>query len=118
MPACVKYTGVATEAFQRITVLERENGSGRSMWVSMLYCSEHAEPNYLAGLCMSVQSEGRHDISCVRMIWHYLGKAPNLRNVLSKCGIVDKSAEKVPDIILEGTNNSMRKDELILSPRI
>ena len=96
---------------------EREMGSGRSIWVSMLYCSEHAVPNYLAGLCMSMESEGRHDISCTRMIWNYLGKTPNLRSVLSMCGIVDRSVEKIPDIILDGTDNSMRRDELILSPR-
>ncbi|MDP5359080.1 MAG: hypothetical protein NWR52_02860, partial [Paracoccaceae bacterium] len=83
IPACVKYSGVAVESFQRMTVLEREMGSGRSIWVSMLYCSEHAVPNYLAGLCMSMESEGRHDISCTRMIWNYLGKTPNLRSVLS-----------------------------------
>jgi transcriptional regulator with XRE-family HTH domain len=117
IPACVKYSGVAVESFQRMTVLEREMGSGRSIWVSMLYCSEHAVPNYLAGLCMSMESEGRHDISCTRMIWHYLGKTPNLRSILSMCGIVDRSVEKIPDIILEGTDNSMRRDELILSPR-
>ncbi|SLN54892.1 Helix-turn-helix domain protein [Roseovarius albus] len=118
VPSRVKYIGVAMEAFQRITILEREVGSGRSLWASMLYCSEHAQPNYLSGLCMSVETEGRHDISCIRTVWQYLGTQPNLRDMLSKCGVVSKANENLPDIILEGTDNSRRPEELTLYPRI
>jgi len=118
VPSRVKYTGVAMEAFQRITILEREIGSGRSIWATMLYCSEQDTPNYLSGLCMSVETEARHDISCIRGVWHYLGEKPNLRQSLEMCGIVDQSTETIPDIILEGTDNSRREGELILFPRI
>ncbi len=118
VPSRVKYLGVAMEAFQRITILEREVGSGRSIWATMLYCSEQETPNYLSGLCMSVETEARHDISCIRGVWQYLGKKPDLRKALKTCGIVDQSVETVPDIILEGTDNSRREGELILFPRI
>ncbi len=118
VPSRVKYTGVALEAFQRITILEREIGSGRSIWATMLYCSEQDPPNFLSGLSMSVETEARHDISCVRGVWQYLGKNPDLRQALKLCGIVDQDAEDIPEIVLEGTDNSLRQGELILSPRI
>lgn len=118
VPACVKYTGVVMEAFQRITVLEREAGRGRSIWATMLYSTEQLQPTFLSGLSMSVATEGSHEISCVRTVWHYLGKDPDLRMVLSRCGIVDSSIEDVPEIITEGTDNSRRDSEPILVPRI
>lgn len=118
VPARVKYTGVVMEAFQRITILEREVGSGRSIWATMLYCSDQDMPNYLSGLCMSVETEARHDISCIRTVWHYLGKKPDLRQALKMCGIVNQNAEIVPDIVREGTDNSRREGELILFPRM
>ncbi|MGB5837534.1 MAG: helix-turn-helix transcriptional regulator [Albidovulum sp.] len=118
VPSRVRYTGVAMEAYQRITILEREMGSGRSIWASMLYCSEHHTPTFLSGLCMSVETEARHDISCVRVVWQYLGKKPDLRRAVSMCGIVDQSVEAVPEIILEGTDNSRREGEQVLYPRI
>ncbi|WP_299881419.1 helix-turn-helix transcriptional regulator [uncultured Sulfitobacter sp.] len=116
-PTTVKYSGIALEAVQRITVLEREEGSGRSLWATMLFCSDQQRPSYLSGLCMMAETQGRMDINCVRTVWHYLGSDPNLRQALQMCGSVDQSSESVPDIILECTDNSLRENEPVMAPR-
>ena len=116
-PSTVKYSGIALEAVQRITILEREEGSGRSLWATMLFCSDQVRPNYLPGLSMMSETQGRMDINCVRTVWHYLGRKPNLREALQMCGTVDPSLETVPDIILECTDNSLRESEPVMAPR-
>ncbi len=116
-PSTIKYSGLVLEAMQRIAILEREEGNGRSLWVTMLFCSDQKQPSYLSGLCLMADTQGRMDINCVRTVWHYLGRDPNLREVLYMCGSVDQTAETVPDIILECTDNSLRENETIMAPR-
>jgi len=116
-PSTVKYSGIALEAVQRITILEREAGSGRSLWATMLFCSDQPKPSYLSGLTLMAETQGRQDINCIRTVWHYLGCNPNLREALQKCGTVDQTAETVPDIILECTDNTLRDNEPVMAPR-
>ena len=116
-PSTVKYSGIVLEAVQRIMILEREEGSGRSIWATMLFCSDQSHPSYLSGLCLMADTQGRLDINCIRVVWQYLGTDPNLRTALQKCGIVDHSLEDVPDIILECTDNTLRENETVMAPR-
>lgn len=116
-PSTVKYTGIVLEAVQRIMVLEREEGSGRSLWATMLFCSDQQQPNFLSGLCMMAETQGRMDINCIRTVWQYLGRTPNLRVALKNCGIVNQSSEEVPDVILECTDNRLRENETVMAPR-
>lgn len=116
-PSTVKYSGIVLETVQRIMILEREDGSGRSLWATMLFCSDQPHPSYLSGLCLMADTQGRLDINCIRTVWQYLGVDPDLRTALQKCGIVDQSSEDVPDIILECTDNSLREDETVMAPR-
>ncbi len=118
LPATLKYTGIAIEGFQRIAVFEREQGVGRSLHVTFLYASEQAAPSYLPGLTMSSTPEGSHHIYCVRTVWHYLGRKPNLREALGKCGVVDLTVETLPDIVIEYTDNRMREGDTVLMPRL
>ncbi|MGB7244648.1 MAG: helix-turn-helix transcriptional regulator [Sulfitobacter sp.] len=118
VPAMTKYRGFATEAFNSITVYEREQGAGRSLWVYMLYGAVNMSPDYLIGLQMSTDIEVPHEIQCIRTVWKYLGRKPNLREALGQCGIVDTDRETVPDIVVEGINNAHRENEFGFSPRV
>ncbi len=117
LPATLKYEGIALEGHKRIVLYEREQGVGRSLFATFLYASEHTEPTYLPGLMISLAPEGAHDITCVRTVWQYLGRKPNLRDALGKCGVIDHSVEVLPDIVIECTDNRMLEGDTVLRPR-
>lgn len=117
LPSTLKYQGIAVDGFRRIVLFEREVGVGRSLFATFLYASEHTTPSFLPGLVMSFTPEGAHDIACVRTVWQYLGKKPNLREALGKCGIVDHEVEPLPDIVIECTDNRLLEGEMVLMPR-
>ncbi len=116
-PSTVKYSGIVVETFQRLTIVEREEGSGRSIWATMLFCSDQSTPTYLSGLSMVAETQGRMDINCLRVVWHYLGRDPDLRGALRQCGIVDPAVDPVPEIVIECTDNSLRENEPTMAPR-
>lgn len=117
LPSTLKYTGVVLECFNQIVVFERERGSGRSIFTTYLYGSEYQYLNYLPGLMMNAMSDGAHHIYCIRVVWHYLGKNPNLRDALGQCGVINSEKETLADFIIECTDNRMLEGESILMPR-
>lgn len=117
VPSTLKYTGVVLEGFNRIVVVEREQAPGRSIFTSYLYGSDYGAPTYLSGLIMNLRPEGEHGISCVRTVWEPLGPAPNLRQALGKCGLVDPRVTPLPDIVTQFTENGMRIGETVFQPR-
>ncbi len=117
LPSTVKYTGVVLEAYHRIVVHEREQGAGQSLWTSMLFASEHAEPNFLSGLILGIVPEGSHEINAMRTVWQYLGKQPDLRQALSQCGLIDRDSSDIPAFVRDCADNTQVEGEQILSPR-
>lgn len=118
LPSILKYTGLVLEGHNRLVVCEREQIMGRALFVTILYASEQTAPTYLSGLMTSMSPEGAHEISCVRTVWHYLGKQPDLRKALRSCGVVDMRKEALPDIVVKCTDNRLVEGEDLLSPRV
>ncbi len=117
LPATLKYNGIVIEGFNRIVVYEREQGVGRSLFATFLYGSERATPTYLSGLVTGFAPEGSHNVHCLRVVWEYLGKNPDLRNALKKCGAVDLEQETLPDVVIACTDNRMTEGDMIYTPR-
>ena len=117
LPARLKYSGIVSEGCNRIVIYEREQGQGRSLNTTYLYPSEHEEPRYLPGLLVGFSSDGSQQINCIRTVWEYLGKKPNLRKALKKCGVLDRKAEKLPTFVEQGISNDMSDREIPFSPR-
>ncbi len=117
LPATLKYSGIVFEGFNRIVIYEREQGMGRSLFATFPYASERAAPTFLSGLFDGFAPEGSHDVHCLRTVWQYLGKAPDLRLALRKCGAVDQSQETFPDIVIASTDNRMLDNKAIFAPR-
>ena len=113
LPPRLKYTGVVLEAYRRIVVHEREQGTGRSLWANMVYASDHAEPTFLPGLALGMWAEGSHDINCVRTVWQYLGKEPNLRIAIGQCGLINQDSPDLPDFVRYCVDNTQQEDELV-----
>lgn len=117
LPATLKYSGIVMEGCNRIAIYEREKGQGRSLNATFLYPSEHGEPRYLPGLLVGFSAEGSQQISCIRTVWQYLGKQPDLRLALKKCGVVDRNTEQLPAFVEQGIGNDMTDTERLFSPR-
>ncbi len=117
LPSTLKYNGIVVEGFGRIAVYEREQGVGHSLFATFLYASDRAAPSFLSGLTSGFAPEGSHDVHCLRTVWQYLGKSPDLRFALRKCGAVDLSQETLPDFVIGGTDNRMSEGEAVFTPR-
>ncbi len=117
LPATLKYSGIVMEGCNRIAIYEREDGEGRSLNATFLYPSEHGKPRYLPGLLVGFCAEGSQQINCIRTVWQFLGKQPDLRQALKKCGVVDREQETLPAFVEQGIGNDMTADEKLFTPR-
>lgn len=117
LPGTLKYRGIVVESFDRIAVYEREQGVGQSVFATFLYASDRTAPTFLSGLTSGLSPEGSHDVHCLRTVWQYLGKTPDLRLALERCGAVDQSQETLPDVVISCTDNRMLDGEAVFAPR-
>lgn len=108
LPSVLKFTGLVFEGHQRIVVCEREQGFGRTMWTTMLFASDYAQPNYLPGVTLGMTPEGDHNIGAMRTVWHYLGKQPDLRKALRHLGVKALDASDLTEFVISGTDNSRK----------
>ncbi len=116
LPETVKYVGVATESQGNLVCIEREQRPGRSVWCSMLYGSSYDQPSYLTGVTLSTSPEGSKDIECLRLVWEYLGKEINYRQALGACGILRRHTARLPEIVINGIDNTRRAGETVFRP--
>ena len=113
VPSRLKYAGIVMEGLDRIVINQREQGGGRSLWSTMLYTGPHGEPSFLSGLTLGMWPEGSHDINCVRTVWQYLGKSPDLRMALRQCGAIDLAADDLPEFVRQCTDNTRTEGEFV-----
>ena len=113
LPETVKYEGIATESQGNLVCIEREQRPGRSVWCTMLYGSIYDEPSYLTGVTLSTSPEGSKDIECLRLVWEFLGRQIDLRKALGSCGILRRSTAGLPDIVINGIDNTRRAGETV-----
>jgi transcriptional regulator with XRE-family HTH domain len=99
VPSLLKYSGLAFEAHNRIMIVEREQGAGQGVYSTMLIASDYPVPSFLPGLTLGVAPEGAHDVSCIRIVWEYLGKKPDLRKAIKQCGVYDGKASELPEYV-------------------
>lgn len=99
VPSLLKYSGLAFEAHNRVMIVDREQGMGKGMYSTLLIASDYPVPSFLPGLTLGITPEGAHDVSCIRMIWEYLGKTPDLREIIKQCGVYNKDAPELPEYV-------------------
>ncbi|MGB3147275.1 MAG: helix-turn-helix transcriptional regulator [Paracoccaceae bacterium] len=109
VPSPLHFNGVVMESHNRLIILERETGMGRSFWSTMLVASEYAAPTFLPGLVMGIEPEGSHEIIATRVIWQFLGLRPNLRQALRGCGVYPLDSPDISDFVRRSwaTTNNM-----------
>jgi transcriptional regulator with XRE-family HTH domain len=112
LPRTLKYAGQVTTSLGSIVCIERAR-EGDSFHTTYLYGSKYRQPSFLTGLVIGTSPDGAGEITCRRVIWHYLGQRPDLRLAIRQCGIADQPQEKLPDFVSLGTTTNMKDEELL-----
>ncbi len=99
VPSTLKHSGLVFEAHKRIFITSREQGQGNGMWTTALIASDYDEPSFLPGLLQGIEPEGGHMLYGTRVVWEHLGKSPNLRSILERCGAYKRDDPEVPEFV-------------------
>ncbi|UWQ32171.1 helix-turn-helix transcriptional regulator [Leisingera sp. M527] len=99
IPSTLKHSGLVFEAHNRIFITSREQGQGNGMWTTALIASDYEEPSFLPGLLQGIEPEGGHMLYGTRVVWEYLGKSPDLRAILQRCGAYKSDHSEVPEFV-------------------
>lgn len=99
VPSPLKHSGMLFEAHNRIFITSREQGRGYGIWSTVLVASDYDEPSFLPGLLQGIEPEGGHLAYATRVVWEYLGKTPNLREVVKGCGVLKGNQPGIPEFV-------------------
>ncbi|KIC21400.1 helix-turn-helix domain-containing protein [Leisingera sp. ANG-Vp] len=99
VPSTLKHSGLVFEAHKRIFITSREQGQGNGMWTTALIASDYDEPSFLPGLLQGIEPEGGHMLYGTRVVWEFLGKSPDLRETLQRCGAYKSGHPEVPEFV-------------------
>ncbi|MCO6184692.1 helix-turn-helix transcriptional regulator [Rhizobium sp. L1K21] len=94
-----KYDGLAAFLRNRIFIYERARGPSSILSQTILLPFEVHQKTYLRGTTMGVSWRKESLPYASRMIWRYLGTAPDLRQMLSRSGVVPLSSRQLPPTV-------------------
>ena len=121
LPRRMTYSGIVYGAGDRIMVTERETTIGHCMWHTALYATDYEQPTYLPGLMLGVMPDTAHQIIAYRVVWQFLGAAPDLRACLRAClragGRLSINDPSVNDYTRFCTDNAAQRDDGAFLPR-
>lgn len=112
-----KYRGWAVHSDDRIFVVEQQVSMRRKLYSTMLYAPQTRTFRYLEGLILGIVSNATRQVACYRVVYDYLGPAPDLKNALRRCGAYRDDDATITPFIREHTLNEMRPGEHVFLPR-
>ncbi|MGF0538639.1 helix-turn-helix domain-containing protein [Agrobacterium sp. ES01] len=94
-----KYAGLASFSRNRIFIYERARGRSAMLSQTILLPFELHQKVYLRGTTMGVSWRKENLPYASRMIWRHVGAEPDLRQLLSRCGVVPFSSRQLPPTV-------------------
>ena len=94
-----KYVGLATFWRNRIFIAERSVGRQPMLSQTILLPFEVHQRVYLRGTTMGVSWRKENLPYASRMIWRQIGQQPELRQMLSRCGVVSFGSRQLPSTV-------------------
>ncbi|MDR6756714.1 transcriptional regulator with XRE-family HTH domain [Mycoplana sp. BE70] len=91
-----KYVGLATFWRNRIFIAERSVGRQPMLSQTILIPFEVHQRVYLRGTTMGVSWRKENLPYASRMIWRHIGQEPDLRQMLSRCGVLSFGSRQLP----------------------
>lgn len=95
MPRLSKYVGLAGFLSGYIFVMEFEHLSEDVVTETIMFPAYRAKLDLLTGLTFGMTSEVRRQPFASRVVWKYLGDAPDLRAAIRGCGAFPDTSAKV-----------------------
>ncbi|MCL6709768.1 helix-turn-helix domain-containing protein [Pseudomonas sp. R2.Fl] len=94
-----RYVGLAAFMRNRIFIYERAKGRNGMLSQTILLPFEVHQRVYLRGTTMGVSWRKENLPYASRMIWRHVGEEPDLRQVLSRCGVLPVSSRQLPPTV-------------------
>lgn len=94
-----KYVGLAAFLRNRIFIYERARGINTMLSQTILLPFEIHQKAYLRGTTMGVSWRKGNLPYASRMIWRHVGVEPDLRQLLSRCGVLPLSSRQLPPTV-------------------
>lgn len=94
-----KYVGLAAFMRNRIFIYERAKGRSAMLSQTILLPFEVHQRAYLRGTTMGVSWRKDNLPYASRMIWRHVGQEPDLRQLLSRCGVLALSSRQLPPTV-------------------
>lgn len=116
-PRPQKHRGWAVYSGDRVFIVEQQVPAGRKLFSTILYAPQSQSFRYFEGLVLGIVSDATRQIACYRIVYEYLGPAPDLRNALRRCGVYDAEDQAIAPFVREHTLNEMRPGEHVFLPR-
>lgn len=91
-----KYVGLVTFWRNRIFIAERSVGRQPMLSQTILMPFEVHQRVYLRGTTMGVSWRKENLPYASRMIWRHIGQEPDLRQMLSRCGLLSFGSRQLP----------------------
>ncbi|NVP56540.1 helix-turn-helix domain-containing protein [Mycoplana rhizolycopersici] len=91
-----KYVGLVTFWRNRIFIAERSVGQQPMLSQTILMPFEVHQRVYLRGTTMGVSWRKENLPYASRMIWRHIGQEPDLRQMLSRCGVLPFTSRQLP----------------------
>ncbi len=112
-----KCHGWAVSSGDRIFIMEQQFAAKSKLFGTMLYAPQTPNFRYIEGLIIGTVSDAIRQIGCYRIVYEYLGRAPDLRAALKRCGVYEADHEAITPFVREHTLNEMRLGEHVFQPR-
>lgn len=94
-----KYVGLAAFWRNRIFITERNIGRNTMLSQTILMPFEAHQRVYLRGTTMGVSWRKENLPYASRMIWRSIGREPDIRQVLSRCGVLPLGSRHLPPTV-------------------
>lgn len=95
MPRLSKYVGLAGFLSGYIFVLEFEHLSEDVVTETIMFPAYRAKLDLMTGLTFGMTSEVRRQPFASRVVWKYLGDAPDLKTAIRDCGAFPDTSAKI-----------------------
>ncbi|WP_323782977.1 helix-turn-helix transcriptional regulator [Leisingera sp.] len=87
LPKRLKFEGIATQQAGRLFCVIQESKIRKSTSCIVLSLGDFDNSTTLAGLILGTEPETGNEITTYQTVWRYLGKTPDLRAALKRCGV-------------------------------
>jgi len=105
------YSGMVQLLSDRLFLMDYEQETHVEMTQTILYPSFQNRVVRLTGLRLGVSGSGERAPCCARVVYEYLGKSIQKKQVLSRCGLFELDSSEIEQSIISAIRNDMKEGD-------